>query len=129
MGNPEERGKECLAKPQLLWEPASVMSASVAISEFPFVQELPKRDKGILRTAWDSMRDFRAKQEEVGPLLPFGIAAKLLSVSKQRIEQLVAAGVLEGYVFDGHRMVTLVSIEARARAQRQVGRPKKEAKE
>lgn len=55
----------------------------------------------------------------------FKEAALDLSVSPSRITALVKAGKLDVVLIDGHRMVTIESIERYAASERRAGRPKK----
>lgn len=101
------------------------MSQAVAISEFPFVTELPKREARKVKTVWDVIQDMRALQESKGHLLPASVAKAALGVCKQRVHQLMDSGRLERVDYEGHVFVTLASVEAFARSERKAGRPVK----
>lgn len=94
---------------------------TVAVTEFPFVEELPARKKGKLRTLWERLAEWQSIASEKGTLIPFRAAAALLDVSHQRIDQIVEDGRLERFDYDGHRYVTEVSLVALARQERNCG--------
>jgi len=77
---------------------------------FPFVEDLPKREK----TRWQKVMELfdKAKQltAEKGVLIPATLAAKLGDVSHQRICQLMEKGKLERVQLDGHIFVTEQSL-------------------
>ena len=94
-------------------------------SDFPFVAELPKREKSRLVRVWDSLREFSASLEGKGLPVPFKTAAALLEVSVQRVDELATDGALERVEFMGHRYVTENSLVAHCRTERKRGRPQK----
>jgi len=97
-----------------------------AITEFPFVEELPRREKSKLAKLWDHLAAVRAITAEKGTLIPQHMAAGLLNVCKQRVCQLIDDGKLEGIEVHGVRYVTADSCEAWAKAERSKGgRPRK----
>lgn len=89
--------------------------------EFPWVSDLPKREKGKLAKVWDTLAELRATTEETGPLLPLTFAAALLNVSRQRIDQMMDAGKLERWELNGHPFVTERSVVAYAKAEKDKG--------
>jgi len=97
------------------------------VSEFPFVAELPKRDRSKVRDIWQGFREFSKSSEERGGPVPVTLAAKLLGISRQRIWVLMEEGKLERLTFEGHAFVSGDSIVAMAKAERKAGRPVKAA--
>lgn len=96
---------------------------NVATSEFPFVQELPKRERSKLATLWDLLLESRAAVQEHGTPIPVGFAADLLGVSKQRVSELLDQGKLTSVMLHDRRFVGENSLIAWAKAERIVGRP------
>lgn len=96
---------------------------NVATSEFPFVQELPKRERSKLANLWDVLKEARAATEHHGSLVPPSFAADLLGISRQRLHVLMEEGKLETVTFHGKRFVGENSLVAWAKAERQNGRP------
>lgn len=88
------------------------------ITEFPFVEALPKREKGKLAKLWDRFAELRQLTEEKGMLIPQHFAAELLGVSRQRVHTLVNEGRLEAVEVGGSRFVTEPSVLAYAEADR-----------
>lgn len=95
----------------------------VALSEFPFVQELPKREQKKIKTVWDVLADYKAMWDTHGVLVPVSAAAKLLNVSPQRILQLVEAGKLKRVDMWDKAHITEASIVELAESERKTGRP------
>lgn len=102
------------------------MSSQISISEFPFVSELPKREKSKLRTLWEELEAMHAVVEQSGVPVPPSAAAELLAVSRQRIHELITDGKLDTVEFAGKRYVTQASLEAWAEAEHKTGRPMKQ---
>jgi len=101
------------------------MNAEVSITEFPFVAEMPKREKSKLAKLWDELSVARDTVEEHGALLPMYLAAELMNVSRQRVDQLLESGKLQGAVVFDKRWVLQSSVEAWAREEHKAGRPLK----
>ena len=97
------------------------------INEFPFVAEVPKREKSRLTKVWDAFQELKAITDEKGMLVPARFTANLLNVSHQRILQLVDAQHLERVTIDGNVFITERSIIALASSERKNGRPLKMA--
>jgi DNA-directed RNA polymerase subunit F len=93
------------------------------IMEMPFVADLPKREKSKLRKLWDGLSELSKVAEEKGMLIQQSVAAKLLDVSPQRVNDLVKLGRLEIYVFNGVPLVTENSVVDYAKSERKAGRP------
>jgi len=93
------------------------------VLDFPFVAELPKRQKSRLVTLWDSWTEFKALTNEHGSLVPASLAAKLGGVCKQRIFQLCELGKLRRIDFHGHVYITEESFVSWAKSERKGGRP------
>lgn len=99
---------------------------SDAVAEFPFVADLPKREKSKLAKLWDHFQEVRKATAEHGVLLPQHYAAKLLCLSPQRICQLLDDGKLACVDVGGIRYVTEASMMNWAQSERDKGgRPPK----
>lgn len=107
--------------------PPSVFDSTA--TDFPFVAELPKREKSRLGKLWDAFKELKALQNEHGYLVPQKAAAALLDVSATRIDQLVVAGHLTRRDFLNHVYITENSIVELARSERKNGRPFKKIEE
>jgi len=94
-------------------------------TDFPFVAELPKRERSKLVKLWDAFRDLAAFQEQHGFPVPRTAAAALLEVHPTRIDQLIEAGRLTPYKFHGHVYISENSLVEHARTERKNGRPQK----
>jgi hypothetical protein len=93
------------------------------VADFPFVAELPKREKGRIATLWDKFQEAREIIDREGVLVPPSFAAKVMNVSKQRVCQLMDSGRLKRVDFDGQSLVTENSIVEWAKAEHKGGRP------
>jgi hypothetical protein len=102
-----------------------VMFEAADIAEFPFASELPKREKTRLEALWEHFAELRAITAEKGMLVPSGLAAKILGVSRQRVFDLIQSGRLEVVEVNGHNFVPESSVIAYARSERKAGRPVK----
>jgi hypothetical protein len=116
-------GQEKLAKLQRIGFPPAMSQALSA--EFPFVENLPKREKSKLRKVWEELETLRQVSAEKGQLLPMAFAAKLAGVSRQRIYDLCEAGRLESVQINGHPFVTENSLVEWVKTERKAGRPPK----
>ncbi len=83
----------------------------------------------VLGEVRDAYNQWKTDQERLGGLMPLGIAGFVLGVSRQRIYQMLDAGLLRYVTHDGHRYVSGDDIKERLRAKRDgtiaTGRPKK----
>jgi hypothetical protein len=79
--------------------------------DFPFVEELPKRERSKIATLWDRFHELRAITEEKGMLLPIPFCAALLGISRQRVDQLTRDGRLERVELDQAVFVTEKSLK------------------
>lgn len=100
------------------------MKTIAAEFDFPFVASLPASER---KSALASVRDVVEEAERVfldkGPVLPQGIVAEMLGLSRQRVWQLVNAGRLEAVEVGGQRFVLTRSLRT---YQKGVGgRPRK----
>jgi len=95
----------------------------IAIAEFPFVKELPKREKGKLQTLWENYGEIKKLTEEHGMLIPVTYAAELAGVSKQRIQQLINDGRLHTVQIRKARFVTESTFIEWVRTEHKNGRP------
>jgi hypothetical protein len=101
------------------------MFEAADIAEFPFVAGLPKRERSRLENMWDQMADLRAIVASKGMLIPSRLAAKILGISRQRVEELLKEGRLELVQVEGHNFIPESSVVAYARSERKAGRPVK----
>jgi len=92
-----------------------------AITEFPFMERLPKRERTRVGKLWDSLADLRRLRDEHGLLIPCGLAAELGGVCKQRISQLIDSGQLRTVELNGKPFVTEKSFVAWATSERANG--------
>jgi hypothetical protein len=99
------------------------MSHTAEALTFPFVENLPKRQRSKIATLWDQVEELARIQQEVGPVAPQILVSKVLGVSRARVCNLIDSGVLEAVDFHGNRMITKRSLEAYAKAERLKGRP------
>jgi len=96
---------------------------SVVALDFPFVQELPKREKSKVASLWDALKDARAATQQHGTLVPTSFAAQLLGISKQRLHTLMEEGRIESVMFHNKRLVSEKSLVAWAKQEHVSGRP------
>jgi hypothetical protein len=95
------------------------------IDEFPFAAALPKREKGKLAKLLDLVAGMNALVETEGALLPVMLTAKVLGVSRQRVDELCETGKLRRFDVDGHPFVTENSCVEFCKTERKAGRPVK----
>jgi len=93
------------------------------VSEFPFVESLPKREQRQVETVWDSLQSLKWLCQDKGLPVPPNVAADLLGVSRQRVHQMMKAGQLERVEFRGHPFILESSIRFLAETERKAGRP------
>lgn len=96
---------------------------NVATADFPFVQELPKREKSKLASLWDSLKEAKAATQEHGALIPINFAAELLGISRQRMHVLLDEGKVASVRFHNQRFVSEKSLVEWAKAEHISGRP------
>lgn len=101
----------------------SVNAACVDVTEFPFVDALPKRERKRVATVWERWEDCKLAMASKGTLIPATLAAALGDVHRSRIPQLCDAGKLERVVIEGHVFVTEASFLEWVRGERKTGRP------
>lgn len=95
-------------------------------SEFPFVQELPKREKSRRMKLLDVLEQLEERTRQKGPVIPQTLAAEILGISRQRVGQLVEADRIESFLLNGTRFVFLKSfVEFCQEEKRTGGRPPK----
>jgi hypothetical protein len=94
-----------------------------AITEFPFVETLPKRKQSKLAGLWAHLSEVKRIMNEKGVVLPQHMVAGLLGLSKTRIGQLIDDGRLDSVAIHGMRYVTENSVVAFAKEERKNGRP------
>lgn len=93
------------------------------IAEFPFAAALPKREKSKLVKLMDLVAEMKAIQATEGTLLPLRFAAKVIGVSRQRVDELVQVGTIRRFDVDGHSFVTENSVVDFCKSERKSGRP------
>lgn len=93
------------------------------VNEFPFVSELTVREKSKVAKLWDHFQELKAITAEKGILVPPGLVAQLLGVSRQRVHQLIEAGKLEAVLVGDKSFITENSLKAWAEAEHRTGRP------
>ncbi len=98
---------------------------TAATSDFPFVAELPKREKSKVGKLWDQLQEMNAIVREKGLLLQPALCAELCGVSRQRVYELIEGGRFEIVQFGKHRLITEASVIAFAKSERKTGRPLK----
>ncbi len=95
-------------------------------SEFPFVQELPKREKSRRMKLLDVLEQLEERTRHKGPVIPQTLAAEILGISRQRVGQLVEAQRIESCLLNGTRFVFLKSfVQFCQEEKRGPGRPLK----
>lgn len=94
-----------------------------AVNEFPFVAELPKREKSRLQLFWDRFKEVQALVDRKGTIVPPVVAAELLGISRQRVHELMQGGRLERVEWRGQVFVTEHDLVEFASAERKSGRP------
>lgn len=99
-----------------------MIMASENVAEFPFVEGLPKRERSRLGLVWDRFQEFSKAAEGKGVLLPARLAAEIIGVSRQRVQELMELGRLEVLELSGERFVTEESVVAYAKSERKAGR-------
>jgi len=67
-------------------------------NEFPFVSELPRREKSAVGKALDILSQYGELTRKHGTLVPSVMASSLLDISPQRLLELIYAGRFEGAV-------------------------------
>lgn len=98
----------------------------VLTTDFPFVEELPKREKSKVAKLWDTFQRMRDATKQHGCIVPVMLAAKLANVSNQRIHQLMKNETLERIEIDGHAYITETSLLNWVSTERKAGRPPKQ---
>lgn len=93
--------------------------------EFPFTATMPKREKSKLVKCWELLQRMKAISATEGDLVPLMMGAKLLGLSRSRVDDLVRDGRLKRYDIDGHVFLTENSIVECAKVERRNGRPLK----
>lgn len=91
--------------------------------QFPFVSELPKREKRKVENVWDRLAQMREAVDAHGMLIPPVMVASLLNVSRQRVHQFTQDGRLKMVQVNGQPMITEDSVVELAKAERKAGRP------
>ena len=95
------------------------------LSDFPFVADLPKREKSARAKLLDAMDEVARVTAERGPLIPQSLAAEFLGLSSQRVSTLITTGRVEAVDVHGRRFVVMNSFREFAKIERRNGRPRK----
>lgn len=103
----------------------SMESVELIAPEFGFVSDLPAWHKTRLGAFVSSMEAIRRATKENGLLVPPALAAGILNVSPQRVNELINDGRLKRIEIGGKPFVTENSMEAFVREERKNGRPYK----
>jgi len=93
--------------------------------DFPFVKEVPTREKGRMAKVWDHFQAVKAVVAEKGMIVPQHLVAELLGVTRQRVGHLADEGRFEVVLVNGVRYLTERSVVAFAQEERKNGRPPK----
>lgn len=101
------------------------MSEAAIMGEFPFVAEMPKRERSRYAQMKEQFAAVKAIVEEKGMIVPVQLAAKMAGLSNQRIRQLIDSDRLEVVRLDGHVYVTEDSLVELLSSERKAGRPSK----
>jgi len=99
------------------------MMFEAVATDFPFVAELPKREKSKLAKVWGHFQELSRISEVEGMLIPMAYAAIVLDVCRQRVYQLAEEGRLKVIEVNGHQFVTERSVVDFAATERKAGRP------
>jgi predicted DNA-binding transcriptional regulator AlpA len=91
--------------------------------EFPFMAEMPKRERSKMGTLWDRFTQLKEITEKKGMLLPVVFCSKLLGVSRQRVYDLLKEGRMERVEVEGQMYITEESFVAWCKAEHKAGRP------
>lgn len=95
-----------------------------SVSEFPFVQALPKAKRSAIGRVWDMLAHLQQVNRQEGGLLPVVVAARALNVTRSRVDQLVEAGKLRRFEVEGHVYISGRSVAEYAYDERKrTGRP------
>jgi len=93
--------------------------------DFPFVKDVPVREKGRMAKVWDHFQALKAVVAEKGMIVPQHLVAELLGVSRQRVCVLTDEGRFEVVMVGGVRYLTERSVVEFAKEERKAGRPPK----
>ena len=102
-----------------------MIDSAVDAAEFPFVEELPKREASKFVRVWENFQELSRLSKTEGMLIPQAFAAKVLGVHRSRVFQLVEEDRLKVVVVNGERFVTENSVVEYAKSERKAGRPVK----
>lgn len=93
--------------------------------EFPWMQDLPKREKSKVAKAVDLVKEFTDLQRKHGALVPASMVATVLNVTRARVLQFIEEGRLPAVMFRGSWYVGEDDLRAFGKLERKVGRPPK----
>jgi hypothetical protein len=91
--------------------------------EFPFVAALPKREKSKFTKLWDHFQEVKRVTDERGMIVPPHLAAKLLGVTRQRVNFFMNEGRLDTVEVGGSRYIIEDSLVEFCKLERKEGRP------
>lgn len=98
-------------------------------AEFPFVAEMPKREKSKYAQFKERFAAYKAFIDENGSVVPVAVAGKLAGVCGQRIRDLIEEDRIKSCKFEGHIYVTEDTLLDYMATERKAGRPSKYAQE
>ncbi len=101
------------------------MSEAAIMDEFPFVADMPKKEKSRRVQVLEQFAAYKATIEKSGFPIPQVLAAKIAGVTKARIGELIKLKRLQVVELDGHVFVTENSLVEYASGERKAGRPSK----
>ena len=93
----------------------------IQASEFPFVKDIPKRDK----TRLERFLEVLAVAREKGPVWSIQVCARVAQISNQRVHELMRNGQIESVEVDGHPLIVESSFLAWLKVDNKGGRPRK----
>lgn len=93
--------------------------------EFPWMANLPKREKSKVTVAKEVLQELTALQEKVGSIVPVILAAGILNVTRQRVMEMGENGQLKIHKAAGHLWVSADELVEFAKKERKAGRPPK----
>jgi len=96
---------------------------SIAIAEQFSLFDIPASEPKRVRTKWQELKEMREQADEHGGLVPPLVAACLLDVSKQRVNDMINSGILHRYEWFGKPFISVKEVAAYVNSERRTGRP------
>jgi len=88
---------------------------------------IPASEPKKVRTKWQELEAMTKDADTHGGLIPQAVAAILLDVSRQRINELIRLGTFRSFEYFGKPFVCVNDVVAFVNSERKGGRPIKEA--